>query len=561
MMQAELLKGRMIRMGIPNWKRGTISLLLSLGLAGSQAQAQPLPSSGIPASPLTQLAEQSTTQTEAPPPVPGAGTEKTLKVDSFAVQGNTLLTDQDIRAAVGGFEGRDLTLAEMKEAAARLTDLYRRKGYLLVRAIIPKQSFASNTVTIQVLEGKVGSVTIEGGKHYSEDFIKNHIDAATMDGNFQVDRFQRQLLILNEYSDLSAQAVLRPGSESGTADIVVKVEDDSPIHFGLDYNNWGIPETGEHRFGATFDAGNIITDGDAFRLRGVLQTPTDDTTTYFQVRYDAPINVNGTRLGVEYQRGDFSSGDGLAQILDVRGDTDIISGYVTHALIRSLNHSSDLGLTISSKNVNNHIFGNLPLAREDYLTARLDYKGDWRSVGGRSLLAASLTKGFGGDGGLFTSNPRASDDFTKINLDAMRIQNLGTNFYGMLRASGQIGFDSLYSMEQFMLGGISSVRGYSQAELLGDSGYAVTAELRWSPIAENPEIFQVVTFIDHGGVSIHDKFPGELPVDNLTGAGFGFRSSLNENTHLTLDIGFPISPSKTRRGDSAVVYGGIQTRF
>lgn len=544
-------------MVIPRWKRRAVSLLLSAGLLGGGAavQAQPLPETGVQPSPL-QMTAPETSATE--PPAAGA---KTLKVDSFAVQGNTLLTDDEIKGVVGGFEGRELTLAEMKEAAAQLTDLYRKRGYLLVRAIIPKQTFGNGPVTIQVLEGKVGEVTVEGGKHYSPEFIKAHIDAATKDGNFQVDRFQRQMLLLNEYNDLSAQAVLKPGSDKGTADIVVKVEDHSPIHFGLDYNNWGIPELGENRVGATFDAGNIFTDGDAFRLRGVLQFPTDDTSTFFQARYDAPINVNGTRLGVEYQRGDFSSGDGLAQILDVRGDANIVSAYASHALIRTLDHSSDLGLTVSYKDVANDIFGNVPLAREEYVTARLEYRGDWRSVSGRSLLAGSLTKGFGGDGGVLVSNPRADDDFTKINIDAMRIQHLTPSLYGVVRASGQIGFDSLYSLEQFSLGGISTVRGYTQSELLGDSGYAITGELRWSPISENPEIFQVVGFIDHGGVSLHNKFPGELPEDSLTGAGFGFRSSLNENTHLTLDVGFPISPSETRRGDNAVVYGGVQTRF
>lgn len=546
-------------MGIPGFKRRFLPLLLAAGMAWSGAvQAQQLPETGAQASPL-QIEQESAPAGETP--APSAESAKTLKVDTFQVDGNTLLTDQEIQSVVAGYQGKELTLAEMKEAAARLTDLYRAKGYLLVRAIIPKQDFGSGPVTIRVLEGKVGKVTVEGGKHYSQEFLQRHMDAATVDGTFQVDRFQRQLLLLNEFSDLKAQAVLKPGAEKGTADIVLKVDDQRPIHFGLDYNNWGIPETGEHRFGLTFDAGNVFTDGDDFRFRGVLQTPTDQTSTYFQLRYGTPVNVHGTRVGVEYQRGDFSSGDGLAQILDVRGDADIISGYVSHALIRRLNHSSDLALTLSHKSVRNNIFGNVPLARENYTTARFDYRGDWRSISGRSLLAASLTQGFGGDGGALVSNVRADDSFTKLNFDALRIQNLGPSFFGVLRGSGQIGFDSLYSMEQYALGGISTVRGFTQAELLGDSGYAVSAELRWSPIRDNPEIFQVVTFIDHGGVSIRDQFPGELPVDSLTGAGFGFRSSLTDNTHLTLDVGFPISPSKTRRDDSAVIYGGIQTRF
>ena len=545
-------------MVIPNWKRRTVACMITAGCFSGVANAQRLPETGTQADPVTITTE--TAQTEESP-TPAAAAAETLKVDSFDVSGNTILTEEEIRSAIGSFEGRELTLAQMKEAANRLTDLYRDKGYLLVRAIVPKQNFGSGPVTIQVLEGKVGTITVEGAKHYDAEWVKKHIDAATVDGNFQADEFQRRLLLLNDYGDLNAQAVLKPGAEKGTADITVKVDDKRPIHFGFDYNNFGIPETGEHRFGLTFDAGNVFSQGDAFRFRGVLQTPTDDTSTYFQLRYASPVNLNGTKVGVEYQRGSFSSGDGLAQILDVRGDADIISGFASHALVRSLDHSSDLALTLSHKSVRNDIFGNVPLAREDYLTARIDYRGDWRDVKGRSLAAVSLTKGFGGDGGILVSNPRADDDFTKFNFDALRIQNLSPSFYGVLRASGQLSFDSLYSIEQFALGGISTVRGYTQAELLGDSGYAVSAELRWSPIVSNPEIFQVVTFIDHGGVDIKNQFVGELPVDNLTGAGFGFRSSLNENTHLTLDVGFPISPSKTRRNDSAVIYGGIQTRF
>lgn len=553
-----------VGMGKLDWckKCGRLALVFGLVLGfGLGAGAQELPKTGITEAPAQVIIEDAKPDDSTSREQTGASTAKRLKVGKFSISGNTLLSDKEIQSAVGSFEGRELTLAEMKEAAARLTDLYKVRGYMLVRAIVPKQSFDSDTVELRVLEGKIGKISVEGNKHYSDEFIRRRVEAASKDGNFHADSFYRQLLLLNEFSDLRAQAVMRPGSEPGTADVIVKVTDKRPIHFGLEYNNYGIPETGEHRFGFTFDAANLFTEGADFRFRGILQIPTDHTSTMFQLRYQAPIGLNGTRVGGEYQRGSFSSGDGLAKILDVRGDADIISAFASHPLIRTLNHSSDLAATVSHKNVRNNIFGGMPLAREDYWTTRLDYRGDWRSVNGRSLLVTSLTQGFGGKGGVLTSNVRADDSFTKLNLDVLRVQQLSHNFYGVLRGTGQLAFDPLYSIEQFALGGVSSVRGYSQAELLGDSGYSLSAELRWSPIADNPEVFQVVAFIDHGGVGIKDKFPGELPVNSLTGAGLGFRSTVGENTHLTLDIGFPISPSTTRRGDSVAVYGGIQTKF
>ena len=487
--------------------------------------------------------------------------EKTLMVEKFAVNGNTLLNEEEIAGVLSQFEGRELTLAEMKEAANRLTDLYRNRGYLLVRTIVPKQNFGQGPVELKVLEGKVGTVSVEGAEHFDPEWVKKFIDEATVDGNFQADKFQRKLLLLNDYEDLNAKAVLRPGSEKGTADIVVKVEDEKPIHVGLDYNNYGVPETGEHRLGVTFDAGNIATTGDNLRLRLVAQVPTDDFTYFGQFRYDAPVNTDGTHVGFEYQRGAFAAGDGLAQVLDIRGDANIFSIYGRHALARSLDHSSDIALTVSYKDIENNIFRTAPLAREDYATARFDYSGDWRDVKGRTLFLGSLTQGFGGDGGALVSNTRADDSFTKFNLSGMRIQNFSPGFYGVLRGTAQVSLDSLYAVEQFSVGGMSTVRGYSQSELLGDSGYTLSGELRWSPMKDNPEIFQIVTFIDHGGVRIKDRFPGELPDNSLTGAGFGFRSSPNEKTHLTLDIGFPLSPSKNRLNDSIAIYGGIQTRF
>ncbi len=552
-----------------SWGRRAVTrvfVLLTILTMTSGLSAQSLPDTGSESVPIelssieTDLASstgelaQSEESSEAPP-------EKTLLVEEFRVEGNTLLKEEEIQSLVAPYEGRDLTLAEMKEVATLLTDLYRRKGYLLVRAIVPKQDFGEGPVTIQVLEGKVGSISVEGAKHYSADWIEAHLNEATVGGDFQADEFQRRLLLLNDYGDLTVQAVLRPGSERGTADIVIKVEDSNPLHVGLDYNNFGVPETGEHRFGLTFDVGNLFTDGDDLRFRGVLSTPTEDLSTFLQLRYGTPINNNGTRVGVEYQRGAFSSGQGLAQLLDIRGDADIFSLFASHALVRTLDHRSDVALTLSYKDIENSIFRNVPLAQESYLSSRLEYLGDWRDVKGRSLLQASWTQGYGSGGGAIVSNPRANDSFTKFNLDLLRVQNLRPGIYGVLRGSGQFAVNPLYTIEQFSIGGISTVRGFTQSELLGDSGYTVSGELRWSPLKDDPEILQLVAFLDHGGVRIIDRFPGELPVSSLTGAGFGFRSSLTEKTHLTLDIGFPISPTNNRLNRGPVVYGGIQTRF
>jgi hemolysin activation/secretion protein len=87
------------------------------------------------------------------------------------------------------------------------------------------------------------------------------------------------------------------------------------------------------------------------------------------------------------------------------------------------------------------------------------------------------------------------------------------------------------------------------------------AELRWSPIEDDLDAFQVCTFIDHGGVNLRRAQPGDLANgSHLTGAGFGFRFGVDHAT-LRLDLGFPLSPTPSRTGRSPALYAGLQTRF
>jgi len=49
--------------------------------------------------------------------------QRTRKVTRFVVEGNTLLPDAEVRNLLRVYEGRELTLDEMKEAARDLTSL------------------------------------------------------------------------------------------------------------------------------------------------------------------------------------------------------------------------------------------------------------------------------------------------------------------------------------------------------------------------------------------------------------------------------------------------------
>lgn len=489
---------------------------------------------------------------------------ETRRVERFRVEGNTLLEPGEFDVVLKHYQGRDLTLAQMKEAAADLTSIYQRKGFYLVRAIIPPQDFDQKEVRIQVVELKIGQIKVEGAEHYDPDFIRRRFEVAVEDRNFRAHDFTRSIALLNELPDLEVKAVLAPQKDQGTVDVILQVQDRLPLHAGLDYNNYGTPQTGVNRMGLDVDAGNLAFQGDQLSLRGVVGFPSRNNT-FFQAQYQSPVNLDGTTLGLSYANGAFSVSQGLGAILDVRGQADIFTLTATHPLERELDFNSTLSLGISHKDIRNNFFGGqVPFSHDRYTMGRLTYAADWRGPSGRTILQASLAQGLGGtpENDPLASRVGASGNFTRFNLDIARIQRLDEGLYGVLRGSTQFATRPLFVGEQYALGGPDTVRGYQQAELLGDNAYLLGAELRWSPLEDEPDKFQLVAFIDHGGVSMRRPQPGDLSAGHtLTGAGLGFRWALWDKTNLRFDVGFPLQSRPDRPVGQPAIYTGLQTRF
>ena len=92
---------------------------------------------------------------------------KTL-VSRIDVKGVTVLTESQIRAIVGHYEGRQLSISDFKEIADLISDEYRERGYVTTIAYLPPQKIENHVLVIEVLEGKLGKVEISGNKHFSE---------------------------------------------------------------------------------------------------------------------------------------------------------------------------------------------------------------------------------------------------------------------------------------------------------------------------------------------------------------------------------------------------------
>jgi hemolysin activation/secretion protein len=104
----------------------------------------------------------------------------------------------------------------------------------------------------------------------------------------------------------------------------------------------------------------------------------------------------------------------------------------------------------------------------------------------------------------------------------------------------------LLSLEQFSLGGIDTVRGYRENQLVTDNGVFGSIELRL-PLTSDPNTLQIAPFFDIG-TTWNNQGLNPDP-STLASLGLGLRWLITPNLSVRLDYGVPLIDSNTE-GDT-----------
>jgi hemolysin activation/secretion protein len=118
------------------------------------------------------------------------------------------------------------------------------------------------------------------------------------------------------------------------------------------------------------------------------------------------------------------------------------------------------------------------------------------------------------------------------------------------RLTGQLTDDHLLpSTEAFSIGGMTTVRGYSNGLLSGDKGYVLSAEYNFPMQFLKSNKVNGLVFIDHGGTfpfkGNNESASGH---DYLTSTGFGVNFTCFKYLSGKIILGCPINPPENEDG-------------
>src|SRR3989442_2462658 len=96
-------------------------------------------------------------------------------VRDIHVIGSTVFSDAEIAEVTAPFKNRTLLTEDLERLRLALTLLYINKGYLTSGAIIPDQDVMSGVITVQIIEGKLTRIDVEGNRWFRSSYLRDRL--------------------------------------------------------------------------------------------------------------------------------------------------------------------------------------------------------------------------------------------------------------------------------------------------------------------------------------------------------------------------------------------------
>ena len=465
-----------------------------------------------------------------------------------------------LRPILAKFENRNLSLKKLRAIAREITQYYRRLGFITSRAYVPPQKIENQTVTIQVVEGRLDKVIISGNKYISSDWLMGYVTLKSG----QIIQYSDLLQVLQRMntSDREVTAALKPGNEAATSDILLNVQEQRPYHLSYTMDDYGTRLTGRIRQGFEFQYSNLLHRDDM--LYNAFNISTTGDFLGESLNYVLPVSPTGGKfilsysysnvvLGKEYQSLDLKGGANIGGIDYVQPlvDTPMWSMNMDAGFNPEEIWTTEEGQSVGKNHLSLLHFGPNVTIHDNSGTTSL----------GDSFIFA-VPEFMGSDN---------THDFVDT-FDVTRVQSFLWNSSLVARLQTQWTKDSLVSAQQFRLGGNDTVRGYDEGDTLGDEGVLESLEWRIPPyflpqswhVPFRPETYwqavQFLAFIDAGTALNHDP-EGDDKSRDLAGTGVGVRINLGKNMRASVDCGWPVGAKPQDGGRSARWHFGITISF
>jgi hemolysin activation/secretion protein len=460
-------------------------------------------------------------------------------VRGYVMRGNRVLGDAELARLLEPYTHRSLGFEDLQAACDRVTRAYVERGYVSSWASLPDQRLASGMVEIQITEGVIDRVAVRTDGRLRRSYLEARL-WRVMDGPLQVGRVERELQLLERDPNVrSVKGAVVPGQERGVSSLELDVAEERGLSALLELDNGISPSVGGERSRIELAHTDLTGWGDELRAHygrthGLVEMGGS---------YELPLGSRDTTLRL------FATGSDSEVVEEPFDDFEIESRSASYGvtlsqpILHSLTSELDLFLGAEHRRSKSFLLGQA-FSFAEGVEQGLSKISVLRA--GASYLHATQLQAFAarvtlsrGTGALRATTSHDADTpdsrflsvLTQLQY-ARRLPLFGAQI--VARADVQLSDDPLLGLEQFSVGGQSSVRGYRENALVRDNGYAASLELR-IPILQRWDgrlAIELTPFYDVGRAWSRGRRRSDAMT--LASAGIGMRIALP--AQLTLEL-------------------------
>ncbi len=445
------------------------------------------------------------------PPVASQKTDtvaSSTTVRHITFRGNRIIPAATLDALAAPYLNRSLVAADIEDLRQRITRHYVDLGYVNSGAAIAANALRDDTLTLDIIEGRVATIRLKGLGRLHEDYIVGRLVQSDMEA-LNVDqlreRFQR---LLDDPLFERMNARLMPGSQLGEAILDVEMARAQPYFLSIAANNYRPPAIGETAVNLSGGVRNLTGYGDL--LEANLQHA-DGGLGRGNLSWQMPLNQRGTRLSLQLDYGSSSVIEEPMRVLDIKSTLDSKDLGLSQTLHETLRERFTLGVNRLWRENRTELLG-IPFSfvpgEPDGITRARSWRF-WQEYTHRTeqdALALRSTfswvrnnlqdvPGLPGVSGQPAHGYRTwlgQVQYTR------QIHSGGTQL--VARGTLQTSSHHLLALDQLAIGGAATVRGYRENLMLRDTGMVLNVEVD-HPLVHNPGVglnLSVIPFYDIG---------------------------------------------------------------
>jgi len=468
-------------------------------------------------------------------------------------KGNHIFSDAELNQVIKDYLNTSINPEQLQELKNTITKYYIDKGYINSGAVLPDQAVKNGIIRIKIVEGSLVEVQVSGNERLNSNYIKARVKANQA---LNLNDLQEGLRMLLEDPLLKRiNAELKPGTVLGEAILNLKVKEARPYTLQFNFNNYRSPSIGAYRSEVQGWHRNLTGSGDSLYVRYGLTKGLKDYT----VKYDLPLNYNGTSLSFRVDRSDSEVIEFPFNQLDIESDVKIYSIGLRHPIINKSRKLLELGLNFEQRNSKSFLLGRpfsfspgVHFGESNISVIR--FSQNYLSRSEKHVIAARSVFNFGVDAFGATINDDGSPDseFFSWLGQFQYVHKFTKNSHIIFRTDVQLSDQSLLPLEKFSVGGFASVRGYRENFLTRDNGVVSSLEWRISlkdKLKINTGLLEFVPFIDYGRAWNNND--NELQqLKHIYSAGLGLRWHPNKYIRSQVFWGYALKDIPEQENDN-----------